>query len=140
MSNYYRILNKSGGYSWVQSCATLICNTKNADEQSIICVNYVLSGPQFADIVMDTCQTDSKLGIAIKDDCRCDFIEAGEKCEVHGKKSSKKLNSSFNPFESLGSLVGFGGWAGPGSPGRIRGSRRSGRSRGVREVQEVWEV
>ena len=89
MSNYYRILNKSGGYSWVQSCATLICNTKNADEQSIICVNYVLSGPQFADIVMDTCQTDSKLGIAIKDDCRCDFIEAGEKCEVHGKKSSK---------------------------------------------------
>ena len=90
MSNYYRILNKSGGYSWVQSCATLICNTKNADEQSIICVNYVLSGPQFADIVMDTCQTDSKLGIAIKDDCRCDFIEAGEKCEVHGKKSSKQ--------------------------------------------------
>ena len=42
MSNYYRILNKSGGYSWLQSCATLICNTKNADEQSIICVNYVL--------------------------------------------------------------------------------------------------
>ena len=42
MSNYFRILNKSGGYSWLQSCATLICNTKNADEQSIICVNYVL--------------------------------------------------------------------------------------------------
>ena len=128
MSNYYRILNKSGGYSWVQSCATLICNTKNADEQSIICVNYVLSGPQFADIVMDTCQTDSKLGIAIKDDCRCDFIEAGEKCEVHGKKSSKKLNSSFNQFESSGSLVGFGGWVGPGSPGSFRG---------VPEVREV---
>ena len=42
MSNYFRILNRTGGYSWMQSCATLICNTKNADEQSIICVNYVL--------------------------------------------------------------------------------------------------
>jgi neuronal PAS domain-containing protein 1/3 len=91
MSDYYRILNKSGGYSWMQSCATLICNTKNADEQSIICVNYVLSGPQFANIVMDTCQTnDHKLGHdTIKDDCRCDYLEPGEKCEVHGKKPSK---------------------------------------------------
>ena len=42
MSNYYRIMNKQGGYCWMQSCATLICNTKNSDEQSIICVNYVL--------------------------------------------------------------------------------------------------
>ena len=42
MSNYYRMMNKQGGYCWMQSCATLICNTKNSDEQSIICVNYVL--------------------------------------------------------------------------------------------------
>jgi len=28
MSNYYRMMNKQGGYSWMQSCATLICNTK----------------------------------------------------------------------------------------------------------------
>jgi neuronal PAS domain-containing protein 1/3 len=37
----------------VQTCATLVCNTKNNDEQSIICVNYVLSGPQYANVVMD---------------------------------------------------------------------------------------
>jgi hypothetical protein len=36
----------------MQTCATLVCNTKNNDEQSIICVNYVLSGPQYANIVM----------------------------------------------------------------------------------------
>ena len=86
MSNYYRILNKSGGYSWMQSCATLICNTKNADEQSIICVNYVLSGPQFANIVMDQCQTESKLGIEMKEEP--DYLESGEKGEFHGKKQS----------------------------------------------------
>ena len=42
MSNYFRLMNKRGGYTWIQSCATLICNVKNAEEQSIICVNYVL--------------------------------------------------------------------------------------------------
>lgn len=42
MSQYYRVMNKSGGWTWVQSCATVVCNTKNSDEQSIICVNYVL--------------------------------------------------------------------------------------------------
>lgn len=63
MSNYYRMMNKQGGYCWMQSCATLICNTKNSDEQSIICVNYVLSGPQCATIVMDQCQVPgAKLG------------------------------------------------------------------------------
>ena len=72
----------------MQSCATLICNTKNADEQSIICVNYVLSGPQFANIVMDQCQTENKLGIEMKEECRCDYSETGEKCELHGKKQS----------------------------------------------------
>lgn len=98
MSNYYRILNKSGGYSWMQSCATLICNTKNSDEQSIICVNYVLSGPQYSNIVMDQCQTDSKLGITIKEDCRCDYAEAGEKCEIHGKKIKDSSGLKLRPF------------------------------------------
>lgn len=94
MSNYYRIMNKNGGYSWMQSCATLICNTKNSDEQSIICVNYVLSGPQFANIVMDQCQMPGtgKLsgGVRIKEDCKCDYAEAGEKCDMHDKKGNLK--------------------------------------------------
>ena len=79
----------------MQSCATLICNTKNADEQSIICVNYVLSGPQFANIVMDNCQNvENKAGIEMKEECRCDYLEAGEKCELHGKKQSKFFKCS----------------------------------------------
>ena len=42
MTQYYRIMNKSGGYTWVQTCATVVCNSKNAEEQNIICVNYVI--------------------------------------------------------------------------------------------------
>lgn len=66
MSNYYRIINKTGGYTWMQTCATLISNNTSSNsnkstantptptsssnggsnnednDQSIICVNYVL--------------------------------------------------------------------------------------------------
>lgn len=42
MSPYFRLLNKTGGYTWVQICATVVVNNKNGDEQNIICVNYVI--------------------------------------------------------------------------------------------------
>lgn len=42
MTSYYRLLNRHGGYTWIQSCATVVCNSKNNDEQSIVCVNYIL--------------------------------------------------------------------------------------------------
>merc|ERR1719422_2220299 len=58
MSNYYRLMNRQGGYTWMQICATLVCNTKNSDEQSIICVNYVLSGSQYSSVVMASEQVD----------------------------------------------------------------------------------
>ena len=43
LTSYYRLLNKSGGYTWLQTCATIVCNNKNAEEQMIICVNTVIS-------------------------------------------------------------------------------------------------
>lgn len=42
LTHYYRLMNKSGGYTWLQTCATVVCNSKNAEEQNIICVNYVI--------------------------------------------------------------------------------------------------
>lgn len=56
MTQYYRVMNKSGGYTWMQTCATVVCNSKNADEQNIICVNYVISGKEYEHLIMDCCQ------------------------------------------------------------------------------------
>ena len=50
-----------------QMCATLVCNTKNENEQSIICVNYVLSGSQYSHVVMDKEQVDQPM-VRIKHD------------------------------------------------------------------------
>ncbi|XP_063709393.1 protein trachealess-like [Culicoides brevitarsis] len=59
LTHYYRIMNKNGGYTWIQTCATVICSSKNADEQNIICVNYVVSRKENANLILDTCQMDS---------------------------------------------------------------------------------
>jgi neuronal PAS domain-containing protein 1/3 len=56
LTYYYRILNKNGGYTWIQTCATIVCNIKNNDEQNIICVNYIISARENANLVMDQCQ------------------------------------------------------------------------------------
>ncbi|CAB0021052.1 unnamed protein product, partial [Nesidiocoris tenuis] len=56
LTHYYRLMNKNGGYTWIQTCATVICNNKNADEQNIICINYVVSGKEYKNLIMDCCQ------------------------------------------------------------------------------------
>ncbi|KAG5898842.1 hypothetical protein JTB14_014271 [Gonioctena quinquepunctata] len=58
LTHYYRIMNKRGGFTWVQTCATVVCNSKNAEEQNIICVNYVISRREYENVVMDCCQMD----------------------------------------------------------------------------------
>nr|CAG4651732.1 EOG090X0484 [Triops cancriformis] len=66
MTPYYRLMNRRGGYSWIQSCATVVCSSKNGDEQSIICVNYVVSRPEYTNLVFDNCQLENSLPMPIK--------------------------------------------------------------------------
>lgn len=56
LTHYYRLMNKNGGYMWIQTCATVVCSAKNADEQNIICVNYVITNRVNANIILDQCQ------------------------------------------------------------------------------------
>ena len=51
LTDYYRLMNRHGGYVWLQTCATIICNAKNVDEQNIIAINYVLRYAQANQIV-----------------------------------------------------------------------------------------
>ncbi|OCT68735.1 neuronal PAS domain-containing protein 3 isoform X2 [Xenopus laevis] len=56
VTKYYRWMQKNGGYIWVQSCATISINAKNANERNIIWVNYILSLQEYKDIPMDIAQ------------------------------------------------------------------------------------
>lgn len=54
-------MNKNGGYTWLQTCATVICNSKNAEEQNVICVNYVISAREYEHLILDCCQLEGGL-------------------------------------------------------------------------------
>ncbi|KAG8449625.1 hypothetical protein GDO86_016313 [Hymenochirus boettgeri] len=56
VTKYYRWMQKNGGYIWVQSCATIAINAKNANERNIIWVNYILSLQEYKDVPMDIAQ------------------------------------------------------------------------------------
>ncbi|KAI9586720.1 hypothetical protein GQX74_002567, partial [Glossina fuscipes] len=56
LTGYYRLMNKSGGYTWMMTCATVVCSSKNADEQNIICINYVISNRENENLILDCCQ------------------------------------------------------------------------------------
>uniref|UniRef100_A0A4W5RH66 Neuronal PAS domain protein 3 n=1 Tax=Hucho hucho TaxID=62062 RepID=A0A4W5RH66_9TELE len=56
VTKYYRWIQKSGGYIWIQSSATIAINAKNGNEKNIIWVNYVLSNPEYKDTPMDIAQ------------------------------------------------------------------------------------
>ncbi|CAD7081771.1 unnamed protein product [Hermetia illucens] len=61
LTHYYRIMNKNGGYTWLQTCATVVCSSKNADEQNIICVNYVISCRENENLILDCCQLETTI-------------------------------------------------------------------------------
>ena len=54
-------MNKLGGYTWLQTCATVVCSSKNADEQNIICVNYVVSNRENVNLILDCIQLENGL-------------------------------------------------------------------------------
>ncbi|XP_056586571.1 hypoxia inducible factor 1 subunit alpha, like 2 isoform X2 [Triplophysa dalaica] len=40
----YRLLHRQGGYVWAETDASVVCNSDTGAPESIICINYILSG------------------------------------------------------------------------------------------------
>ncbi|KAJ8986237.1 hypothetical protein NQ317_009943 [Molorchus minor] len=77
LTHYYRLMNKNGGYTWLQTCATVVCNSKNAEEQNIICVNYVISGREYENVVMDCCQLEENTHLVKREEASSNDPENG---------------------------------------------------------------
>lgn len=114
MSNYYRLMNRRGGYTWMQICATLVCNSKNSDEQSIICVNYVLSGSQYSSVVMDKEQVNQP-NVRVKPDDDGDVRNASPESvkdgeySNHGSEGGRAANINLEQNLDSYSGPGYGG-------------------------------
>lgn len=42
LTDYFRFMNKNGGYIWVQMCATTLFSSKTSDDHTILAIIYVL--------------------------------------------------------------------------------------------------
>lgn len=90
-------MNKNGGFTWIQTCATVVCSVKNADEQNIICVNYVLSGREGENYVFDQCQLGIKRETYVftKNEIETKSSEVnGESLRSEGKTKSSSPESN----------------------------------------------
>ncbi|XP_054453181.1 neuronal PAS domain-containing protein 1 [Anoplopoma fimbria] len=56
VTNYYRWLQRRGGYLWIQSSATVSINHKAPHERNVIWVNYILSRTELPDTPLDILQ------------------------------------------------------------------------------------
>ncbi|XP_061072710.1 hypoxia inducible factor 1 subunit alpha, like [Conger conger] len=56
-TSHYRFLAKSGGYVWAETQATVIYNSKTSQPEAVVCLNFILSGVEQADVVFSAEQT-----------------------------------------------------------------------------------
>ena len=55
-TRYYRWLTRGGGWVWVQSYATIVHNSRSSRPHCIVAVNYVISGREAADMILNSDQ------------------------------------------------------------------------------------
>ncbi|XP_023260467.1 single-minded homolog 2-like [Seriola lalandi dorsalis] len=56
-TKYYRMLSKHGGWVWVQSCATIVHNSRSSRPHCIVSVNYVLTDIEFSELQLSQDQS-----------------------------------------------------------------------------------
>ncbi|KAI1894043.1 hypothetical protein AGOR_G00129930 [Albula goreensis] len=56
-TRHYRFLAKRGGFVWAETQATVIYNSKSSQPEAVVCLNFILSGVEQADVVFSTEQT-----------------------------------------------------------------------------------
>nr|CAI5864367.1 unnamed protein product [Callosobruchus analis] len=117
LTHYYRIMNKNGGYTWIQTCATVVCNSKNAEEQNIICVNYVVSGREYENLVMDTCQMEENNHIVKREEANSNDPENGSPDADRGddRNSGGPTNPGPEPSQDLEDATCAGAGTGTGT-------------------------
>ncbi|XP_063168482.1 neuronal PAS domain-containing protein 1 [Candoia aspera] len=95
VTRYYRWLQKSGGFVWVQSCATISVNVKNPSEKNMVWMNYILSKPECKNIALDVFQVP---GIPARQreasSAGLDFKESGLVKEDQGKLGSSSKSGA----------------------------------------------
>lgn len=97
LSDYMRLMNKCGGYVWIQVCGTTLYSSKTSDDHTILVIIYVLSGVEYGGCVMDTSQI---LTTGPTETDHSDNTDQSEQGSDHGERSN------FDPIHRPGASPG----------------------------------
>ncbi|TRY92540.1 hypothetical protein DNTS_024547 [Danionella cerebrum] len=59
-TSQYRFLAKNGGFVWTETQATVLYNSRSSQAEAVVCLNFILSGVEEADVVYSMEQTSEK--------------------------------------------------------------------------------
>ncbi|XP_051522127.1 hypoxia-inducible factor 1-alpha-like isoform X2 [Myxocyprinus asiaticus] len=59
-TSHYRFLAKNGGFVWTETQATVLYNSRTSQPEAVVCLNFILSGVEQADVVFSLEQTSDK--------------------------------------------------------------------------------
>ncbi|KAK2881023.1 hypothetical protein QQF64_008640 [Cirrhinus molitorella] len=59
-TSHYRFLAKNGGFVWTETQATVLYNNRTSQPEAVVCLNFILSGIEEADVVFSLEQTCEK--------------------------------------------------------------------------------
>ncbi|XP_050314119.1 protein trachealess isoform X2 [Anthonomus grandis grandis] len=137
LTHYYRIMNKNGGYTWIQTCATVVCSSKNAEEQNIICINYVISGREYEDLIMDCCQMEDNSHMVKREEASSNDPENGSPDADRGddRNSGGPPNPPPDPSQDLEDSTNHGA-----DPGAITKDTSDLRTRRLDPVTNVAQL
>ncbi|XP_063061742.1 hypoxia inducible factor 1 subunit alpha, like isoform X2 [Engraulis encrasicolus] len=99
-TKHYRFLAKHGGFVWAETKATVIYNSKTSQPEAVVCLNFILSGVEQADIVFSSEQTRTASLPALPEAVKVETVAEVEKEKV---KEVKEVCSD-DSFSSSGEL------------------------------------
>lgn len=88
LSPSIRMLNKHGGFVWVQICATALYNSKSTEDQTVLAILHVLSSVKHKDCILSLSQQSSCPLYSMKTLNKEDSIDASETKSTETRPSS----------------------------------------------------
>ncbi|XP_056323583.1 single-minded homolog 2 [Danio aesculapii] len=89
-TRYYRLLSKRGGWVWVQSCATIVHNSRSSRPHCIVSVNYVLTDVEYRELQLSEDQRRCRLSYK-------DCLTAEQNTHTHTQMKSKAAKTRSRP-------------------------------------------
>ncbi|XP_040476911.1 single-minded homolog 2 [Ursus maritimus] len=95
-TKYYRLLSKLGGWVWVQSCATVVHNSRSSRPHCIVSVNYVLTDIEYKELQLSLDQVSTS---KCQDSWRTALSTSQETRKLAKPKNTKlKTKLRTNPY------------------------------------------